>query len=71
MRFHIQSNLQTEFYPSFIIIIIKCNGKILAITFLESVKGMLKYGSTLSLTSALDVGGCLTPHIGRYTLWHV
>ena len=25
------------------------------------------YSSTLSLTSALDVGGCSTPHSGRFT----
>ena len=29
---------------------------------------MYKYSSTLSLTSALDEGGSLTPHLGRFTL---
>ena len=53
-----------------IIIIIKYKGKLHAIAFLESVKVLLIYGCTKSLTSALDAGGWLTPRSGRFTLWY-
>ena len=33
----------------------------------EGPEGELRYNFTFSLTSALDVGGCSTPHPGRFT----
>ena len=33
----------------------------------EGPEGELRYSSTLSLTSALELGGWLTPHPGRFT----
>jgi hypothetical protein len=38
-----------------------------SITCHEGPDGEYTYSSTLSLTSALDGGGWLSPHLGRFT----
>ena len=46
----------------------KCKGKVHPRTSQEGPKGGGQmYDSTLSLTSALDVGGWSTPRAGRFT----
>jgi hypothetical protein len=41
--------------------------KVPAKTSQEGSEGEYRYSCTLSLTSALDGGGSLTPHPGRFT----
>jgi hypothetical protein len=42
-------------------------GAVNPITYHERSQGEQRYSCTLSLTSALDVGGWSTPHPGRFT----
>ena len=46
----------------------KCKGEVHPRTGHESPKGKKRYSSVLSLTSALDGGGWLGSHPGRFTL---
>jgi len=65
--------LRTEHKPSlslpffFLRTLRKRNGIVQPITGHESPKGEHRYRSTLSVTSALDRGGCSTPHPDRFT----
>jgi hypothetical protein len=47
---------------------IKVKGKVYPRTGREGPEGEKRYSSTLSLTSALDGVGCLTPRPGRFSL---
>jgi hypothetical protein len=47
--------------------LVKGKGKVHPVTCYEGTEGKQRYSSTLSLTSALNEGGWLTPRPGRFT----
>ena len=62
-----ETNLQIFFVTFHSVSSIKVKGKVRPRRGHEGPEGEQRYSSTLSITSALDVGGWLKPRPGRFT----